>query len=106
MPTAKKTAAPKKKAPAKKAAPKKAAPKKAAPKKVAPKFAPVEVYLLTNTGEQHLTFSNEAQYKAAIDCIQNAPKESYGARNPPVFTIVHDGGPLSFVTLDRYKIKS
>ena len=107
MPAAKKTAAPKKKAPAKKAAPKKAAPKKAAPKKAAPKkFAPVSVYMLTNSGEQHVTFSDEAQYKAAIDCMSNAPKESGGFRNPPTFTIVHDGGPLSFATLDCYEIKS
>tara|TARA_R100000664_G_scaffold33377_1_gene50333 strand:- start:955 stop:1278 length:324 start_codon:yes stop_codon:yes gene_type:complete len=107
MPTAKKPAAPKKKAPAKKAAPKKAAPKKAAPKKAAPKkFAPVSVYILTNSGEKIITFSDEAKYKAAIDCLSHAPKSSMGARNPPTFTVVHDDGSYSFQTLERYEIKS
>jgi hypothetical protein len=117
MPTAKKPAAkkaaPKKKAPAKKAAPKKAAPKKAAPKKVAPKppepvksFDPVSVYLLTNGGEQVVSFSDEKKFEAAMSVIKNAPSSSGGSRSIPQHTIEHDGGTLQFQLVQKYLIKS
>ena len=115
MPATKKPATPKKKAPAKKAAsPKKKAPAKKAPaKKAAPKlaepvkrFAPVHVYLHTNSGESNLTFSSEAGFKAAMLCIESAPKNSTGGRSVPTYTITHDQGSLSFQTLKKYEIKS
>ena len=87
MPTAKKPAAkkaaPKKKAPAKKAAPKKPAPKKAAVAKVEPppappekSFVPVSVYLLTNGGENVVTFSDKEKFDAAMSIIKLAPAET------------------------------
>ena len=122
MPTAKKPAAkkaaPKKKAPAKKAAPKKAAPKKAAPKKVvtakvepqpAPpekRFEPVSVYLLTNGGENIVTFSDKATFDAAMSVIKSTPSETGGSRTITTYTIKHDGGSLSFRLIQKYEIKS
>tara|TARA_R110002110_G_scaffold302542_1_gene516646 strand:- start:11 stop:400 length:390 start_codon:yes stop_codon:yes gene_type:complete len=109
MPAAKKPAATKKKAPTRKKAPaKKAAPKKAAPKPVEPvkRFVPVHVYLHTNSGESNLTFSSEAGFKAAVLCIESAPRKSSGGRSVPTYTIRHDQGSLSFQTLKKYEIKS
>jgi len=107
MPAKKKTAAPKA------SAPKKAPVKKAPPKKVAAKpvvavkrFAPVHVYLHTNSGESNLTFSSEAGFKAAVLCIESAPRKSSGGRSVPTYTIRHDQGSLSFQTLKKYEIKS
>ena len=99
MPTPKKTAAPKaatKKAPAKKkAAPKKTAPKKAAPKKAAPvkKAAPApapkqrSVYLLTNSGETTLTFSDDKSFEAAMSALQAAPSSPGRSRTSPTYTV-------------------
>ena len=104
MPTPKKTAAPKaatkkaptkKKAPAKKkpvakkAAPKKAAPKAATPQKVAPKPETKHrsVYLLTNSGETTLQFSDEKTFETAIKIIGSAPSKSSGSRNPKTYIV-------------------
>lgn len=118
MPTAKKTAAPKtaakKKAPARKKAPTKKAPtKKPALKKPAAKpapevktFTPVSVYLHTNGSEQTITFSDESRFKAAMLCIENAPKASTGARRNPTYTVQADRGPVSFQFVRSYSIKS
>jgi|TARA_R100000482_G_scaffold123355_2_gene73120 outer membrane biosynthesis protein TonB len=122
MPTAKKPAAkkaaPKKKAPAKKAAPKKAAPKKAAPKKVvaakvepqpAPpekRFEPVSVYLLTNGGENIVTFSDKEKFDAAMSIIKLAPAEIGGSRSITTYIIEHDGGSLGFQLIQKYEIKA
>lgn len=108
MPKAKKATAPK--AVAKKQVPakKKEAPKKAAAKPVEPvkKFDPVHVYLHTNGGEHHLSFSDEAMFKAAMQCIEGAPKQSTGARTNPTYLIQSDDGPLAFQFVRRYSIKS
>ena len=112
MPTKKKTAAPKASAPkkssAKKVAVKPVPPKKVAAKPVVPvkRFAPVQMYLHTNSGEANLTFSDEAGFKAAVLCIESAPRKSTGGRSVPTYTVTSDQGPVSFQTLKKYEIKS
>ena len=111
MPTTKKAAKPraaiKKKAPVKESrAPKKAAPEKAAPKVAPPVkvFQPVRLSLRTNGGVHSLTFSDEAEYKAAMQCIKSAPSQPTGARTNPRYTIRSDDGPLWFQFVSKYSI--
>lgn len=112
MPLTKKIASPKvsapKKAPAKKVVPKSTPSKKVVAEPVVPVkwFKPVQVYLHTNGGESTLTFSDEASLKAAVLCMESAPREPSGARSAPTYTVTSDQGPLSFQILKKYEIKS
>tara|TARA_R110000824_G_scaffold114186_5_gene264515 strand:- start:4518 stop:4856 length:339 start_codon:yes stop_codon:yes gene_type:complete len=112
MPTKKKTAVPKakKKAAVKKTLPKKVVAEPAVPaqKPIAPaeKFMPVTMSLHTNGGESTLTFSDEAGFKAAMQCIESAPREPTGARSAPTYTVTSDKGSLSFQIMKKYSIKS
>lgn len=112
MPRTKKIASPKvfvpKKAPVKKVVPKSTPSKKVVAEPVVPVkwFTPVQMYLHTNSGEANLTFSDEAAFKAAVLCIESAPRKSTGGRSVPTYTVTSDQGPLSFQTLKKYEIKS